>query len=195
MEKDVIKPQKRDTVLLNEKLNSSNIDETGIEESNKKILLRQLNPSFKFIVNDNSKIYKTTAKKILTNQSKFKSPGKITKVRKIHLNFNNFQTNEKPKKSYPEDNLRGSFAKTQGREYERRKFIYVGNNYNNNKINININDENSNDKINYQNGKINPIFLFTEGKKDDFRKQQLIKSPVVKKINFLKTIFGENDDY
>ena len=37
------------------------------------------------------------------------------------------------------------------------------------------------------------IYLLKK-KKDDFFKRQ-IKSPVVKKINFLKTLFGEDDFY
>ena len=49
----MIKPQKRDTVLLNEKLESFNTDETGIDESNKKILLRELKPSINLLNNEN----------------------------------------------------------------------------------------------------------------------------------------------
>ena len=52
MNKDMIKPQKRDTVLLNEKLESFNTDETGIDESNKKILLRELKPSINLLNNE-----------------------------------------------------------------------------------------------------------------------------------------------
>ena len=202
MSKEILKPQKRDTVLLNEKLNSTNIDETGIEESNKKILLRQFKPSFNIItkINNNSKNFKTTAKK-RKYQAKFISPQRITKVKKIDIK--NFETNKKSeKKLFPEDNFRGSFiAKTQAREYERKNIIYIGNNLGDNlnrtnKKGVTIfpldNHENDN---NYEfNKRISPKYLFTEEKKDDFFKRQ-IKSPVVKKINFLKTLFGEDDFY
>ena len=41
-----IKPVKRDTALLNEKLSSNNIDEDGIDENKRKILLREFRTTF-----------------------------------------------------------------------------------------------------------------------------------------------------
>ena len=75
----VIKPKKRDTEILNEKLSSSNMDETGIEESNKRILSRQLKPTLNLMPSDNLKNYQTTAKK-KTNQHKFISPKNVKKI-------------------------------------------------------------------------------------------------------------------
>ena len=74
---------------------------------------------------DNLKNYQTTAKK-KTNQHKFISPKNVKKINKI--NFNNINSNQKTeKKESPEDNLRGSLiAKTQQREYDRKKIIYIG---------------------------------------------------------------------
>ena len=58
MNREILKPQKRDTVLLNEKLSSTDINETGIEENNRKILLREF--KLKFNKNTtNPKNYKT----------------------------------------------------------------------------------------------------------------------------------------
>ena len=203
MNKDIIKPQKRDTVLLNEKLESFNTDEFGIDESNKKILLREIKPSFNLMIND----IKKNTKNIFETEKKainpiIKSPEKIKRVLKINLD--NIGTNEKPqKKLFPEDNLRGSFlAKTQAREYDRKRFIYIGNipNENENRLTMNgtqiIPSDNCKDElINNTNEKIKPIHLFTEGKKNGhYDKKYLSRSPVVKKINFLNTILDDNEN-
>ena len=200
MSKEILKPQKRDTVLLNEKLNSTTNDEAGIEESNKRILLRELKPSFNLISNLISpRNYNTTAKK-KSVFSQIKSKEIIKKLPKKKINLQNIENNIKSaKKLFPEDNIIGSLiAKTQARDYDRRKIIYIGDNF--------IETKNKNDKIrstlnpyemnanNNSNDKIHRVYLFTEGKKDDYQKK-MIRSPVVKKINFLKTIFGENEKY
>ena len=202
MNKDMLKPQKRDTVLLNEKLESFNTDETGIDESNKKILLREIKPSINLLNNDNKNkyIFKTEKKKV--NPIIYKSPVRIRKVLKINLN--NIGTNEKPqRKLFPEDNIRGSLiAKTQAREYERRRLIYIGNNPNENVNRLTMNgiqlihsDKLRDEFINNKNEKVMSHYLFTEEKKNkNYDKKYLAKSPVVKKINFLKTIFDENEN-
>ena len=197
----VIKPKKRDTEILNEKLISSNMDETGIEESNKIILSRQLKPTFSLMPSDNLKNYQTTGKK-KTKQHKFISPENVKKINKI--NFNNMELNQKTeKKESPEDNLRGSLiAKTQEREYNRKKVIYIGNNFreneNKSKIReINLNTEYSNKNVfsGNKNGIIKPIYLFTDGKKDEYyEKKKIVRSPLVKKINFLETILDDDID-
>ena len=196
----VIKPKKRDTEILNEKLSSSNMDETGIEESNKRILSRQLKPTFNLMPSDNLKNYQTTAKK-KTKQHKFISPKNVKKINKI--NFNNMNSNQKTeKKESPEDNLRGSLiAKTQQREYDRKKIIYIGDNFREsesklNKREINLNTESNNNFFSgNKNGIIKPIYLFTEGKKDEYyKKKKIIRSPLVKKINFLETILDDDID-
>ena len=201
MNKDMIKPQKRDTVLLNEKLESFNTDETGIDESNKKILLRELKPSINLLNNENKNknLFKTEKKKV--NPNICKSPERIKKVLKISLN--NIGTNEKhQRKMFPEDNIRGSLiAKTQAREYERR-LIYIGNNQNENENRLTMNgtqlinsDKFRDEFINNKNEKVKSHYLFTEEKKNkNFDKKFLAKSPVVKKINFLKTILDDNEN-
>ena len=130
MSKEIFKPQKRDTTLFYEILkNPDNMEETGIEETNKKILLRQINPNFnlkeKFDDNTNKIIYKTTQKKKST-QAIFKSPNVIKKVN--NLDHSNLESNvNSEKKTFPEDNLRGSFlARSQAREYDRK--IILGEN-------------------------------------------------------------------
>lgn len=97
---DGLKPKKRDTVLLNEKLNSDSIDEVGIDESKQKILLRQFRSTFQ---TDTISEYKNEEQnKIITN---IEFP-----VKKIE------------KKGFPEDSKRNeNFLKTQGRNYRRKK--------------------------------------------------------------------------
>ena len=51
--KGSIKPVKRDTALLNEKLNSNNIDEVGIDENKRKIVLREFRATFHGVKNNN----------------------------------------------------------------------------------------------------------------------------------------------
>ena len=211
MSHEILKPQKRDTVLLNEKLsNTNNTDEVGIEESNKRLLSRQIKPNINLIENNKTKIFITnkksqnfkTAEKMRLKQPKFKSPEHIKKVKKINLNKINFiETTEK--KNFPEDNLRGSLlAKTQAREYER-KVIYIGDNVlqsenrtKKKRIVINTNGINNNDIAFGKNGQIKPTYLFTDSKKNDFfEKREFARSPVVQKIDFLKTVFDDNENY
>ena len=208
--KNNIKPQKRDTVLLNEKLDSSNTDETGIDESNKRILLRQFHPIFQisdnykkinYITTKNSKNY-MTEKKIGLKLSKFKSPERIQKVKKINLNNMEFEEKTE-KKNFPEDNIRGSLlAKTQARDYERKR-LYIGDNImqsenrsNKNRISMKPNDILLDDNNYAKNANISPIYLFTEGKKNEYlERKDIIRSPIVQKIDFLKTVFDEDEKY
>ena len=42
---------------------------------------------------------------------------------------------------------------------------------------------------------IKPIYLFTDGKKDEYyEKKKIVRSPLVKKINFLETILDDDID-
>ena len=97
----LLKPRKRDTVLLNEKLNSDSIDEMGIDESKQKILLRQFRSTFH---TDSINDYKT--------EEQFKMTNIELPIKKIEKN---------KKKVFPEDSKRNDFLKTQGRNYRRKK--------------------------------------------------------------------------
>lgn len=98
----VLKPRKRDTVLLNEKLNSDSIDEMGIDESKQKILLRQFRSTFHTgTISD----YKNEEHPI--NKNSIEHP------------INKNKKNEK--KGFPEDSKRNDMLKTQGRNYRRKK--------------------------------------------------------------------------
>jgi len=72
--KGSIKPIKRDTALLNEKLNSNNIDEDGIDEHKRKILLREFRTTFHGVKNGlnnkNNSIFNLKSK-ITRNNKKF----------------------------------------------------------------------------------------------------------------------------
>ena len=208
MSHQILKPQKRDTVLLNEKLNSFNTDETGIEESNKLLLSRQIRPNINLIENNKTRNYITsqnsknfkTAEKMRLKQPKFKSPKRIHKIKKIDF----IETTEK--KNFPEDNIKGSIlAKTQAREFER-KVIYIGDigdNFLQNanrtmkkRITINTKHINNNEIPYGKNGQISPIYLFTDNKKNDYlEKREFARSPIVQKIDFLKTVFDDNENY
>ena len=98
---DLLKPKKRDTVLLNEKLNSDSIDEEGIDESKQRILLRQFKSTFH---TDSTNEYK--------NEEQFK-------IINIELPIKKKEKNEK--KGFPEDSKRSDLLKTQGRNYKRKK--------------------------------------------------------------------------
>ena len=210
MSKNNIKPQKRDTVLLNEKLDNTNTDEVGIDESNKRILLRQLQPMFhiqdnyikkNYITSKNSKNF-MTEEKTRFKQPIFKSPERIQKVKKI--NFINVDFEGKTeKKMFPEDNIRGSLlAKTQARDYERKQ-LYIGDNIMQNEnrstkngISIKPHDIYLDDNNFEKNANIRPIYLFTEGKKNDyFQRKDMSRSPIVQKIDFLKSVFDDDEKY
>ena len=176
MKNNIIKPKKRDTALLNEKLSCTNIDEKGIEEPNKKILLRQFKSSFPVV--DKFKNFQTE-NKFYKNEQANNTMKKIINVQKVK------------KKLFPEDNYSGS--KTQLRDYNReKKFITKNNNFlNENKssknkvfqrhLNIKV------DEIKFnENRKINPLYFSTEIKKSGNYDYDIIKSPAVKKIDFTK---------
>ena len=98
---DLLKPKKRDTVLLNEKLNSDSIDEVGIDESKQRILLRQFRSTFHTdAINDDK------------NEEQFK-------IINIQLPIRKKEKSEK--KVFPEDSKRSDLLKTQGRNYRRKK--------------------------------------------------------------------------
>ena len=88
---DLLKPKKRDTVLLNEKLNSDSIDEVGIDESKQRILLRQFKSTFH---TDSTNEYK--------NEEQFK-------IINIELPIKKKEKNEK--KGFPEDSKRSDLLK------------------------------------------------------------------------------------
>ena len=64
------------------------------------------------------------------------------------------------------------------------------------RIVINTNGINNNDIAFGKNGQIKPTYLFTDSKKNDFfEKREFARSPVVQKIDFLKTVFDDNENY
>ena len=200
MNREILKPQKRDTVLLNEKLSSTDINETGIEENNRKILLREF--KLKFNKNTtNPKNYKTE-KKIKYNYKKFNSP-KVRKVKKLNLDkeLQIINSVEKSDNKYPEDNFRKSGAnRTQARDYNEKRKIILNDNfkpdYKNVKINTNISYPSNlkNEEKNFFKNDNSLNYKYTEDKKfDKYSKKQIFKSPATKKINLMKNIFDINN--
>ena len=200
MNREILKPQKRDTVLLNEKLSSTDINETGIEENNRKILLREF--KLKFNKNTtNPKNYKTE-KKIKYNYKKFNSP-KVRKVKKLNLDkeLQIINSVEKSDNKYPEDNFRKSGAnRTQARDYNEKRKIILNDNfkpyYKNVKINTNTSYPSNlkNEEKNFFKNDNSLNYKYTEDKKfDKYSKKQIFKSPATKKINLMKNIFDINN--
>ena len=90
-------PKKRDTLLLNEKLNEGNTDEIGIDESKKKILLREFKPNFHAQPNKAEPrcTLATPSTPYIIKMDKFKKPEKIEKITKKNVNVNNSKNNNK----------------------------------------------------------------------------------------------------
>lgn len=200
MNREILKPQKRDTVLLNEKLSSTDINETGIEENNRKILLREF--KLKFNKNTtNPKNYKTE-KKIKYNYKKFNSP-KVRKVKKLNLDkeLQIINSVEKSDNKYPEDNFRKSGAnRTQARDYNEKRKIILNDNFKPDYKNVKINTNTSypsnlkNEEKNFFKNDNSLNYKYTEDKKfDKYSKKQIFKSPATKKINLMKNIFDINN--
>ena len=80
--KGSIKPIKRDTALLNEKLNSNNIDEFGIDENKRKILLREFRTTFHGVKNNNKNNKIFNLKSNLTKNNK-----KFEKIKFVKKNI------------------------------------------------------------------------------------------------------------
>ena len=200
MNREILKPQKRDTVLLNEKLSSTDINETGIEENNRKILLREF--KLKFNKNTtNPKNYKTE-EKIKYNYKKFNSP-KVRKVKKLNLDkeLQIINSVEKSDNKYPEDNFRKSGAnRTQARDYNEKRKIILNDNFKPDYKNVKINTNTSypsnlkNEEKNFFKNDNSLNYKYTEDKKfDKYSKKQIFKSPATKKINLMKNIFDINN--
>ena len=200
MNREILKPQKRDTVLLNEKLSSTDINETGIEENNRKILLREF--KLKFNKNTtNPKNYKTE-EKIKYNYKKFNSP-KVRKVKKLNLDkeLQIINSVEKSDNKYPEDNFRKSGAnRTQARDYNEKRKIILNDNFKPDYKNVKINTNTSypsnlkNEEKNFFKNDNSLNYKYTEDKKfDKYSKKQIFKSPVTRKINLMKNIFDINN--
>lgn len=143
--KGSIKPIKRDTALLNEKLNSTNIDEVGIDENKRKILFREFRATFHGVKNNN-KIF--NLKSNLTKNNK-----KFEKIKIV-------------KKNIPDDNkkieevIRASDSLIKFKNKMKIPLLYNGENsrrqnsegniFNNTYNNIYSNNLNSSNPINTQ---------------------------------------------
>ena len=92
-------------------------------------------------------------------------------------------------------------AKTQARENDKRRQIYLEDNFkenpNSSKIIKLIPFDNFKGGFNPNNNEnIKPVYLFTEVKKNEYyNKNKMVRSPIVKKINFLKTILDDDFNY
>jgi hypothetical protein len=148
--KDIISPRKRDTSLLDEKLNNDNSDETGIDENKKKILLREFKAILHAVNRENNNI-----SKILNNPQINK--GKIVKR-------NNKKKVEKLKiikYNFPEDSKRDINA------VNHKKLTSL---YSEGKIRKERNSQSNCIKTKYgnvifNNEMINPLLYFSESKR------------------------------
>ena len=165
---DFIKPKKRDTALLNEKLNSESIDEGCIDENKKKILLRELKPNLH--VESIDRKNKDKSQKKNSTEKKFKKPEKIEKI-----TFNKIFNNEVKyvKKNFPEDSKRNkNLIRNQKRFNKYKDLLNLNDEYN-----IRIDDNYSKNNFfkmsnspeirhtNISGDLFNPLFFFTDAKK------------------------------
>lgn len=163
-------PRKRDTALLNEKLNEENTDEVGIDENKKKILLREFKPNLKVntLKNDNKNCLTT---QYVIKEGKFKKPENISKVTNIKV-LGNYLNNKNKKYN--------SLINSQGRNCERRNFLqsnsedYIRseNRASSDRVEFNIpnSPEIKTGMINFDNNNLyinNPYFYFTEERKNE----------------------------
>ena len=161
-------PKKRDTALLNEKLNEENTDEVGIDENKKKILLREFKPNLKVNTLNNDNKNRLTIQ-YLIKEGQFKKPENISKItnKKVIGNFINNKNNKYNSK-----------YNSQGRNCERRNFLQSNsddqirneNKTSSDKVELNIHNsrEIKTEMINFDNNNLyinNPYFYFTEERK------------------------------
>ena len=190
-------PKKRDTALLNEKLNSTNIDEGGLEEKNKKILLREFKPNLHIktldnIINNKNKMVGINTE-IKKEKEFFFKPEKIEKIalnRMLSAKDINYE-----KKKNPEDSKRkANSPKTQERDFQHKKFIEINNEYlirsedksTSNKYNgLNLIGSPQITKSNYNlsNDIFSPILYFSGKSNNNYFTEGIIKSPNNSYIN------------
>lgn len=166
----LIIPKKRDTALLNEKLNDENTDEMGIDENKKKILLREFKPNLHKISIENRNINTLISPKN-EKMKNFVKPEKIEK-----LTFNKiFEYNIKyEKQKFPEDNNRASM-KAEEKNAKKKTFVQLNrNNYNiienssctsNNNVYYSQSPQIQTSHINYSDDCFNPLFFLNEARK------------------------------
>ena len=200
-------PKKRDTALLNEKLNSNNIDEGGLDEKNKKILLREFKPNlhnkinldnFYNSINDISSDIKSDIK---SEKKLFYKPEKIEK-----LNYKGI-LKKKDAKYDPHDSKRKMISpKTQERDFQHKKYIEINNEYliksedksaskYYNGLNIIGTPQITASHYNYANDIFSPILFYSDKSKNNFA-EGIIKSPnnsFINNIEFERNSFSNND--
>ena len=204
-------PKKRDTALLNEKLNSTYIDEGGLDEKNKKILLREFKPNLHnkiYLDNSNNNINDISKeiKSDIKSEKKFSKPEKIEK-----LNFNRILSTKNVKyenKNIPKDSKRKmNSPKSQERDFLHKKFIEINNEHliksedksaskNYNGLNIIGSPQITSAHYNYSNGIFSPIIFYSD-KCNDYFTEGMFKSPNNSYFNNfeLERNSFENNDY
>ena len=195
----VISPKKRDTALLNEKLDNMDTDEAGIDENNKKILMRELKPNMHVVSIDTENNNLQSAK---VNKYSFIKQENIQKVNYNKL-FNN-EVNYIPK-GFPQDSkIYEYLPRTQERKYKHRNYFEIKKDYNHqtenksskNKIAVNItkSPQFATSYINYSNNIYNPLYYFTESKKyNNYLSEGIINTSNVNYINVID-IQGNNSN-
>ena len=166
---ELIVPNKRDTALLNEKLSNGNTDERGIEENNKKILLREFKPNLHSMSSKDkeNKNYLTSEKFINYNKN-FK---KFEKVQKVNYN-KLFQTDSKDQsKPFVNNGKKYNFLTKSPKSNIPKKFEQLThenidkteNKYYKNQISFNITNSPpiKSNHFNYSNEILDPLYFFT----------------------------------
>ena len=187
---EILKPRKKDTVLLDEKFNSESMEEAGIDESKQKILLREFK-AILHVVNVNDEDYKNTRNinnGLLSNKIeniKLKEPESILKKKIEKLSKNK----KFDKRIFPEDTKRD--------EYLIRTQEKINKNKNEEE---NLKTEIKNDKkrmiISYQSSPKNKNeraeVIFNNEKKSSKKRRN--KSLKIKSNDIKRTLFNESDN-
>ena len=147
---DIHRPRKRDTSLLEEKLNNDNNDEDGIDESKKKILLREFKATLHAVNKENN-----NSSKILNNPqiNKGKIIKRINKKKVEKLKIINYNIPEDSKREINADNHKKLTSL-----YSEGK-IKKGKSFKNNCIKTKYGN------VIFNNEMINPLLYFSESKR------------------------------
>ena len=159
---ELLSPNKRDTALLNEKLNSDNTEEKGIEESNKKILLREFKPNLHSMSIEVQNKNHLSSDKYTNNNKNFT---KLEKVKKVSYN-RLFQTDSTLKKNkFPDDNTKYKYLnRSSDQNINQKKFEEIT--LENKKLSFIT--KSPQNKINH-NDIFDPLYFFTEARKHNNR--------------------------
>ena len=147
---DILSPRKKDTSLLEEKLNSDSCDEVGIGESQKKILLREFKPTLHAVKREN------------INTSKISNNPQINKGKIIkRINKKKVEKLKIIKYNFPEDSKRNINSDS----YQKMASLYSEGKIKKGKSSKSNCIKTKYGNVIFNNEMINPLLFFSESKR------------------------------